>query len=190
MKLKVYVFLATGFEETEAVGTVDVLRRGGVEATMVSVTGRRIVTGAHGIPVEADMLFEDGTYEDAEALVLPGGGPGSGMLNSHEGLKRLLVQHSAQKKWLAAICAAPLVPGGLGLLAGRKATCYPGVESQLTGATLVTGRPVVVDGHLITGRGPGLVFDFALTILACLAEEETAANVANDLLLPPGTHGH
>ncbi|MDR1331615.1 MAG: DJ-1/PfpI family protein [Tannerella sp.] len=180
---KTCVFLATGFEETEAVGTIDVLRRGGAGVTTVSVTGERTVTGAHGIAVEADALFEDVAYADVDALILPGGGPGSQMLNSHAALKRLLVQHGAQGKLVAAICAAPLVLGGLGMLEGRKATCYPGIEPQLTGAIPVTDRPAVADGHIITGKGPGLVFDFALEVLARLAGKDVAAGVAEDLLL-------
>jgi 4-methyl-5(b-hydroxyethyl)-thiazole monophosphate biosynthesis len=179
---KACVFLATGFEETEATGTIDVLRRGGVEVTTVSITGQRSVAGAHGITVEADALFEDVAGADADALILPGGGPGSQMLNGHAPLKQLLVQHSEQNKLVAAICAAPLVLGGLGLLKGKKATCYPGIEPQLTGAILI-GQPAVVDGHIITGKGPGLVFDFALEVLAALAGKDVAASVADDLLL-------
>jgi 4-methyl-5(b-hydroxyethyl)-thiazole monophosphate biosynthesis len=180
---KACVFLATGFEETEAAGTVDVLRRGGVEVTTISITGSRSVAGAHGIAVEADVLFEDATYADVDALILPGGGAGSQMLNGHAPLKHLLVQHSEQNKIVAAICAAPLVLGGLGLLEGKKATCYPGVEPQLTGAIIAAGQPAVVDGNIITGMGPGLVFHFALEVLAALAGEEVAEGVASDLLL-------
>ena len=180
---KAYVFLATGFEETEAIGTVDVLRRGGVEVTTVSVTDTHSVAGVHGITVEADTLFADDKYADADALILPGGGPGSQMLNGHEPLKQLLVQHCERNGLVAAICAAPLVLGGLGLLSGRKTTCYPGVEPQLTGAILATELPAVVDGNIITGKGPGLVFDFALAVLAFLAGKEVAAGVAGDLLL-------
>ncbi|MDR0845040.1 MAG: DJ-1/PfpI family protein [Tannerella sp.] len=179
---KVFLFLATGFEETEAIGTADILRRGGVDVTTISITGDLTVTGAHHLPIVADRLFEDVDYSTADALVLPGGGPGSQMLNNHNGLKQLLVRHCEQNKLIAAICAAPLVLGGLGLLNGKHATCYPGTESQLTGAIL-TDEPAVTDGNIITGQGPGLVFDFGLEVLAVLAGEETAANVANDLLL-------
>ncbi|MDR2764535.1 MAG: DJ-1/PfpI family protein [Tannerella sp.] len=178
---KAYLFLATGFEETEAVGTLDVLRRGEVEVTTVSITGERTVTGAHGIPVVADRLFEDSDFSDADALILPGGGPGSQMLNGHEGLKKQLVRQYEQNKLVVAICAAPLVLGGLGLLQGKKATCYPGVEPQLTGAIL-TGAPAVVDDNIITGKGPGLVFDFALAVLTALQGAKTAGSIADDLL--------
>jgi 4-methyl-5(b-hydroxyethyl)-thiazole monophosphate biosynthesis len=179
---KAYLFLATGFEEAEAVGTTDVLRRGEVELTTVSITGERAVTGAHGIPVVADQLFEDSDFSDADALILPGGGPGSQMLNGHAALKKQLVRQYEQNKIVAAICAAPLVLGGLGLLKGKNATCYPGIEPQLTGAIL-TGKPAVTDGNIITGKGPGLVFDFGLALLTALQGAETANSVAADLLL-------
>ncbi|MDR3261465.1 MAG: DJ-1/PfpI family protein [Tannerella sp.] len=179
---KVFLFLATGFEEIEAIGTADILRRGGVELTTVSITDALAVSGAHQLPVVADLLFEQADYADADALILPGGGPGSQLLNGHDALKQLLVRHYEQNKLVAAICAAPLVLGGLGLLKGKRATCYPGVEPQLTGAIL-TDEPAVKDGNIITGKGPGLVFDFGLAILAALQGEATANSVAGDLLL-------
>lgn len=182
MKKKTYLFLATGFEETEAVGTIDILRRGGVDVTTVSITDKRIVTGAHGIPIEADALFDDISFVDAHVLILPGGGPGSQMLNKHTALKQLIVQHAEQNKHLAAICAAPLVFGGLGLLKGKRATCYPGIEPLLTDAILATEQPTVTDGNITTGKGPGLVFDFGLEILAQLAGKNAADSVAADLL--------
>jgi len=180
---KVYVFFATGFEETEAIATVDVLRRGGVQAITVSITGERIVKGAHGIAVETDdILFEEASFNDAYALILPGGGPGSQMLNKNATLKQLLVNYHKQGKLVAAICAAPLVLGGIGLLSGKKAICYPGIEPELTGAILID-QPAVVDGNIITGKGPGLVFHFALEVLNYLCGKEVAQQVKSDLLL-------
>ena len=178
---KAFLFLADGFEETEATGTADVLLRGDVQLITVSIMGKQTVVGAHGIPILADRLFEEIDCGEADALILPGGGPGSQRLNEHEALKEQLVRHSEQRKLVAAICAAPLVLGGLGLLNGKKATCYPGVEPQLTGAIL-TDAPVVADGHIITGKGPGLVFDFGLAVLVALHGEEIADGVAKDLL--------
>lgn len=165
--MKALVFLATGFEDVEAVGTIDVLRRGGIETVTVSVTGHKTVTSVHNIPVIADELFENIDYTHYDALVLPGGGPGSEMLNKHEGLRKAIVDSYENSKLIAAICAAPRVLGSLGLLKGKKATCYPGFESELTGATIVHD-PVVTDHNIITGRGPGLVFDFALAIVRYL----------------------
>jgi len=179
---KAFVFLATGFEEMEAIGTIDILRRGGVELTTVSITGEQTVLGVHNIPVKADQLFKESDFTTADILILPGGGPGSQMLNGYTPLKDLIVQHYKQDKLIAAICAAPLVFGGLGLLEGKKAICYPGVEPQLTGA-IITDEPAVKDGNIITGKGPGLVFNFGLLILETLQGKEITDSVASDLLL-------
>ena len=180
--MKAFIFLATGFEEIEAIATIDILRRGGVELITVSITGERKVMGVHQIPVTADFLFEEVDFSDGDAFILPGGGPGSFMLNEHEALKQLLTCKNKQNKWIAAICAAPLVLGGLGLLEGKKAICYPGMESYIHGAVL-TDAPVVTDGNIITGKGPGLALNFGLTILAALHGQDIADKVANDLLV-------
>jgi len=180
--MKAYIFLATGFEEIEAISTIDILRRGEVEVTTVSITGEKTVLGLHQISVIADMLFNEADFSDGDAFILPGGGPGSFMLNDHEDLKELLVVKNEQGKWIAAICAAPLVLGGLGLLEGKKAICYPGMESYIEGAIL-TEAPVVTDGNMITGKGPGLALNFGLTILASLHGQDIADKVAKDLLI-------
>ena len=176
------VFLATGFEEMEAVGTIDILRRGNIETTTVSVTGNKTVTGVHNIPVTADELFENIDCSAYDALVLPGGGPGSEMLNKHEGVRKALVDHHENGKLIAAICASPRVFGSLGLLKGKNATCYPGIDPELTGATILN-EPTVTDGDIITGRGPGLVFDFGLAIVKYLNSAGKADNVAKALLI-------
>ncbi|MDR1880531.1 MAG: DJ-1/PfpI family protein [Tannerellaceae bacterium] len=176
------LFLATGFEETEAVGTIDVLRRGGIETTIVSVTRKRYVTGAHGLTIAVDALFSKANFVTTDALILPGGMPGSRHLNDCESLKQILVTHNRRGKLIAAICAAPLVLGGLGLLEGRRATCYPGFETHLIGAEIM-GEPVVIDKNIITGKGPGLVFDFALAIVKTLRGKAIAEEVANGLLV-------
>lgn len=179
---KAFVFLATGFEEVEATGTIDVLRRGDVNTTIVSITGDLKVTGAHGLALVADKLFEETDFSEADALVLPGGMPGSNNLNAFGPLKELLVKHYDQGKIVAAICAAPLVLGGLGILKGRRATCYPSFEPQLTGAT-VTGEAAVIDGNVVTGKGPGLVFEFALALVKVLNGKPVAEEVAAGLLI-------
>ena len=179
--MKAYIFLATGFEEIEAITTMDILRRGEVELVTVSITGELMVLGLHQIPIIADQLFEEVDFLDGDAFILPGGGPGSFMLNDHEALKQLLVSKNKQKKWIAAICAAPLVLGGLGILEGKKAICYPGMESYIQGAVL-TDAPVVIDENIITGKGPGLSFKFGLTILSALHGQVIADKVAANLL--------
>ena len=149
----VYLFFAEGSEEVEALAVVDILRRAGVETRIVSVTGDKMVTGAHGIRVEADMLMEEVDFSKAAMLVLPGGLPGSYNLAGHEGLAEGIMQQYKAGKPLAAICAAPLVYGRMGLLKGLKATCYPGFEENLEGASY-TSNLVEEDGLFITGKGP------------------------------------
>lgn len=179
---KAIVFLANGFEEMEATGTVDILRRGGIDTKTVSITDERKVIGAHNMEYTADSVFTETDFSDADALILPGGMPGSSNLNDCEPLKELLIEHYKKEKIVAAICAAPLVLGGLGLLKGRRATCYPGFEPKLIGAT-VTGEAVEIDGNVITGRGPGLVFNFGLALVSVLKSEAMAEEVAAGLLL-------
>lgn len=158
-----YVFLAEGFEEVEALTPVDVLRRAGLPVKTVSVTGVQTVSGAHGVPVQADCLFDEVKEEDTEMIVLPGGLPGATNLDAHEGLSRLIRTFAEAGRPLSAICAAPLVYGKRGLLKGKKATCYPGFENYLEGAEY-TAALVEEDGNFITGKGPGAAMAFAFAI--------------------------
>lgn len=173
----VYVFLADGFEEIEAIATIDLLRRAGVEVCTVSVSEREYVNGAHGITVKADSLFSAKDFADAEMLVLPGGMPGTKNLGEHVGLCALLKQFNAAGKYLAAICAAPSVLGQLGLLEGKQATCYPGFESALGDSFI--GGVLVESKNIITAKGPGVAADFALTIISVLKGEDAALEVAD-----------
>lgn len=161
----VYVFLAEGFEEIEAISVVDILRRAGISTKTVSVTGSNVVSGAHGVPVTADKNFENATFADAGMLVLPGGMPGASGLDAHKGLRNLILDFAKANKPLAAICAAPLVYGNLGLLKGKQATCYPGFEKFLEGADINRDKPVVRDGLFITAEGPAAAPAFALEIV-------------------------
>ena len=178
----VYVHLADGFEEIEALTTVDLLRRAGIGTETVSVTGHLPVTGAHGVKVIADILFEDAVYSACEFIVLPGGMPGASNLDAHEGLREKILSFHNQGKPIAAICAAPLVLGHAGVLAGKRATCYPGFEKELDGAEL-SEDPVVRDGGIITSRGPATAMDFALTVIEELRGKDAADKIAADLLL-------
>lgn len=181
--MEVFVFLANGFEEIEAITTIDVLRRGNLKVNTVSIYDEKVVTGAHGIPVTADMTFQDSDFSNGSMLILPGGMPGASNLNAHDGLKNLLSFYFESGKNVSAICAAPLVLGGLGILKGKKVTCYPGFESQLTGA-VVTGNPVEKDGTIITGRGPGFAIEFALALVAELQGQAKSDEVAAGLMPP------
>lgn len=173
---KVNLYLANGFEEVEALTVVDILRRAEIECNMVSVTGEKTVTGSHGIAVSADLLFEEAG--DCDMLVLPGGMPGTINLKNHEGLVSLIKQFDEdQAKKLAAICAAPTVFGELGLLVGKKATCYPGMENGLLGALLVHDA-VCVDGSYTTSRGMGTAIEFGLCLVAQLKGKEAADKIA------------
>ena len=179
---KVVLFLANGFEEIEALGTLDILRRAQIPVKTVSISDDKTVTGAHNISVIADTIFAEADFTEVEVLVLPGGMPGAKHLNEHEGVKNLLLEFNKQQKMIASICAAPMVLGGLRLLEGRRATCYPGFEPELIGAQ-VTGENVVVDGNITTGKGPGLVFDFALRLVEQIAGISTRREVQQGLLL-------
>lgn len=173
---KVYVFFADGFEEIEGLTVVDMLRRVNVETVMVSIGETKTVTGAHGIVIQADGVFGDYTYEDGTMAVLPGGMPGTNHLMAHEGLRKLLFTYNENKKYLAAICAAPSVLGMNGLLKGRHATCYPGFEEKLLGAKALPDA-VVMDGNVITSRGMGTAISFGAALVSVLVGEETAEDL-------------
>jgi 4-methyl-5(b-hydroxyethyl)-thiazole monophosphate biosynthesis len=173
---KVFIHLANGFEEVEAITPVDVLRRAGCEVTMVSVTGKREVSSARGIVMQADRLFEDVDYTGADMILFPGGQPGSDNLTRHEGLKKLIVDFHQQGKMIAAICAAPMVLASAGILQGKRVTCFPGTESKLKGA-ICTGNAVEVDGNIITGKAAGAAMKFSLV----LAEQLISKSKAEEL---------
>lgn len=177
----VYLFLANGFEEIEALTVVDLLRRADLQIKTVSIMEDRLVYGAHGIGVEADILFDQGDYDRCAMLVLPGGMPGTTNLCNHRGLNEELKKFYAAGKPVAAICAAPMVLARAGILAGHKATIYTGMEAELLGADHGEGS-VVVSGNVITSKGPGTAMDFALALIGQLKGREAAAAVAEGLL--------
>lgn len=195
---KVYVFLADGFEEIEGLTVVDILRRGAVDTVTVSVTGGKVIHGTHGISVYADGIFEEMDFGDASMLVLPGGGGGTKMLSEYEPLKHLLkefykvgncaAQTDGNGKYIAAICAAPSILGGLHMLEGRKAVCYPGFEEKLLGAEIVQAD-AVVDGNVITGRAMGGAAEFALTLLGLLEGEAKAEEIRKEIVYKAGACG-
>lgn len=160
----IYVFLATGFEDIEALAPVDIIRRAGLEVKTVSIMESRMVDSAHGVGVQADCTLSDVDLEAADMMVLPGGLPGATNLDACKVLTDALASHFAKGKPVAAICAAPMVLGHLGLLDGKRATCYPGVEPQL-GNAKYTAAIVERDGNVITGRGPAAAFEFGYAIV-------------------------
>lgn len=179
--MKMYAFLAPAYEEVELLGVVDVCRRAGIEVNMVSTTADAAVESAHGVKIVADSLFNDNDYTDADLLFLPGGMPGATNLAAHEGLNAVLKAHFEAGKKLSAICAAPLVFGRLGILAGKKCTCYPGFENELTGAT-PTGALVEKDGQFMTGTGPSASLALGYMIVEDLCGKDVADNLRNGMM--------
>ena len=178
----IYVFLANGFEEVEALTPVDVLRRLGCEVKTVGVGGR-VITGSHGVPVTADLEEKDVVTDGVEMVILPGGMPGTKNLDASEAVTRALEFAKANDLFICAICAAPSVLGHKGLLAGKEAICFPGFESELTGATL-SEKFVCRDGKVITGKGMGVATEFALEIASALAGDEAAEKVRAAIQFP------
>lgn len=179
-----FVFLAEGFEEIEALTAIDVMRRAGMNVKTVSITASLQVTGAHGVTVTADVLYDNTLFPDPEWLVVPGGMPGAVNLFEFAPLQGLLEEQARSVSGrIAAICAAPgVVLGQLGLLKGEKATCYPGFEEKMTGAIPVDA-PVVVSGKFVTGNGPANALRWALTIVEEACGKEKAREVAFGMLL-------
>ena len=182
MPKKVLVFLPEQFEETEAVVTVDLLRRSGADVQTVSLTDNFWVTGSHGIKIEADTLLVDIALDDsADMLVLPGG-LGTPRYLESDALLEKLARYNEQGKYLAAICAAPTVLGGLGLLQGRTAICYPGLENGLAGAEL-SEDAVAADGNIITAKGAGTTMLFGLRLVEKLMGKEAARQLADSFIV-------
>lgn len=180
-----FLFLADGFEEIEALATIDVLRRADIDVTTVSIKHDAVVTGAHGIPVVADVTFKQADFGGADWLILPGGMPGASHLHDFGALGDLLRVHAGKGR-IAAICASPaVVLAPTGLLDGRRATCYPGFETALVaaGAIHVADSRVVTDGNIVTANGPSSAIPFALEIVRLTKGDKVAADVAAGMLV-------
>lgn len=179
----IYCFLANGFEELEAIAPIDLLRRAGLTVYTIGVGGK-VVTGSHGISVTTDLTADEITLDDTlEAVILPGGMPGTTNLEACESVQRALDFAKANDKYLCAICAAPSVLGHKGFLDGKEATAFPGFEKDLHGAKL-SDRFVAVDGKCITARGAGAAVDFGLAIVAALKDSQTAETIRKSIQCP------
>ncbi len=174
------IFLIDGFEETEALTTTDILRRGGVVVTTVSLTGKSEVISKNKIPVRTDAMFDDVKAHNFDMLILPGG---TLNIKDHNGLQELIKKYHSEGKLIAAICAAPAALGRAGILAGKTAVCYPGLESHLAGAKIGT-HIVETDGNITTAKGPAVTPFFALKLLEILEGKAMANEVAEGFLIP------
>ncbi|MBO7426300.1 MAG: DJ-1/PfpI family protein [Clostridiales bacterium] len=178
---KVAVMLAEGFEDVEAITAIDLMRRAGIEVTTVSVTDEPVVTTSHKITLKTDASINSFDLDSVDMIVLPGGMPGTINLGNTKKLTDKIIEFNNKGKYLAAICAAPTVFGSLGILEGKRACCYPGMEDGLTGASKSTNS-VEVDGNIITSRGVGTAIDFALTIISVLVGNNKADEIAKGIV--------
>ena len=172
---KVTVLLADGFEEIEALTVVDLLRRAKVYVDTVSITDDYTVRGAHGIPVQTEDLITEIDFKESDMIVLPGGMPGT------TNLRKAVQEAYDDGRYVAAICAAPTILADMGLLKGKRATCYPDMESEIEDAYL-TGAPVATDENIITSQGVGTAIDFALKLIEVLISEEKAVEIADSIV--------
>ena len=193
--MKAIVYLATGFEEAEAIIPIDMFRRAGIDVTLSSVDQEKRVTGSHGIQILADMDVSESDNENYDIVFLPGGMPGASNIADCDGARQLIMKAAGAGKVVAAICAAPVVVlGPLGLLQHKKYTCYPGMEQQLsrwcgaepgtdTSGAVHTGNRCEIDGCLITAAGPGAAEEFALALVGQLAGSDAVADLIQHSVL-------
>lgn len=180
----VYVLLGTGFEETEAIAPVDLLRRAGIEVLTVGISGKTVL-GSHGIPVEADITLEQADLTGVDMVVLPGGLGGVATARASREALALLRFAWENEKYVAAICAGPTVLADLGITDGRRATCYPGCESGMGSAVMVPDAAVVRDGRLITGTSAGCAIAFGLALIETLKGPEAAKAIQKQIVIRP-----
>lgn len=175
---KAVIFFARGLEECEGLLCVDLLRRAGVEVTIAAVGGSQTVTSARQVNVVADALAEDLDYTAFDACILPGGIPGVDNLKADATVRKVCQEFAAVGKYVAAICAGPTVLAGFGVLQGKKATVYPGMDAPLTeGGAEYTGLPLTIDGNIVTGEALGAAIPFALALARLLAGAEASDRV-------------
>ncbi len=176
----IYILLSNGFEEIEALATADILRRAKLEVKLVSADNTESVIGSHDIKVSADIMLND-IDELGDAIILPGGLPGTTNLHSNKNVTELVMKHYTNHRYVAAICAAPSILGDLGILQNKKATCYPSYENKLIGAAAVEEK-VMVDGKVITSRAAGTSFDFGFKLVELLVSKKTAEELKDSMI--------
>ena len=181
--MTIYAMMADGCEETEALAVVDLLRRAELDVELVSIHDRDMTEGAHGIGIRNDRKLSEIYVDQEDVIFLPGGVPGTPNLKASERVCELLKKHAAENGRIAAICAAPTVLGMLGLLEGKRATCYAGLEDQLTGAEIIK-EAVVTDGMITTSRGMGTAIPFGLELVRILRDAETADRLRAAIMMP------
>ena len=178
----VYVLLGTGFEETEAIAPIDLLRRAGVEVLTVGI-GSKVIYGGHGIGVEADITLEEMDLTNLEMIVLPGGLGGVASIRASKAAMDAVAFAAENGRYVAAICAGPTVLADLGITDGRKVTCYPGCESDMGTAEYIPGQASMQDRNVITGTSAGCAIPFGLKLIAALKGEEAAKTVAQQIVI-------
>jgi 4-methyl-5(b-hydroxyethyl)-thiazole monophosphate biosynthesis len=178
---KIGIFMADGCEEIEGLTVVDITRRAGLEIETVSINGTKQVTSSHKVTFLTDTTKEEADFASYDAIVLPGGMPGTIHLGEDETVGRIIREFAASGKLVAAICAAPSVLGQVGLLQGKNATCHPGFEEKLTGASCSTDS-VVIDGNIITSRGMGTAIPFALEIVRYFLDDAAVDKIKTGLV--------
>ncbi len=181
MPQRVIILIADGFEETEALAPLDVMRRAGFDVQLISISESLNVCSSHNVKITADALLGDGIGE-YDLLMLPGGMPGTKNLLADERVCNEVRRAAQKDKVVAAICAAPMILGRLGLLKGKKATCFPGFENELEGAKHIN-IPVVTDGKIITGRGAGAAVEFGLALITALDGSDKSFEIARQITL-------
>lgn len=178
--MKCAIFCANGFEECEALLVVDLLRRAGIEIEIISMNDELEVISSHNVKILADECFIDVNCREYDALILPGGQPGTTNLQANEKLGNAILKHVEEGKLMCAICAAPSVLGHLGILEGKNATCYPSFEDKCIGAIMHTNK-VVQDGNIITGKGLGAAIEFSAKIIENLKDKDTAEKILSQI---------
>lgn len=176
------LFLANGFEEIEAISVIDILRRAEIDIKTVGISDEYI-TGAHGIKIKCDIKDERFVFcDDIQVIIFPGGMPGTLNLQNSKLIKNVIKIALDKKIYIAAICAAPIILGQLGVLDGKKAICYPGFESQILKANIYD-QPICVDEKFITAKGPGVAVNFALKIVEVLKGRDIVKNLEKELCI-------